>query len=136
MPASWAAPYERLADEFDFAIRDVAEAADRVRVIIGEIDDHERGPWSIVSGPEEVRPVPDHRRFRHVVARGDVRRDVFVEITGTAWVTDIDTLPSPVNEAVRTLGASELTKVLDKLEPPARIVVSTTAVTVVVSETA
>jgi hypothetical protein len=133
VPASWAAPYERLADEFDFAIRDVGEAADRVRVIIGEIDDHKRGPWSIVSGPEEVRPLADHHRFRCVVARGDVRRDVFVEITGTAWATDINTLPSPVNEAVRTRGASELTKVLDKVEPPARIVVSTTAVTVVVS---
>jgi hypothetical protein len=130
VPASWAAPYGRLADDLDFVVRDVEHAADRVTEIVREID--EAGDlWTVISGPEEVLPVADRRRYRWVVARGEDRREVFVEVSGSASATEPSSLPFPLEEAVRSRGASELVKLLDRTEPPARIVIDTGRVTIV-----
>ena len=100
------------------------EAAVRVRGIIDEID-RAHGPWTIVLGPEEVRPLADHARYRYVFERDDDTQEVFVEITGTAAATDARTLPSPLDDAVSTRGASELVDLAERGIAPARIVIDT-----------
>jgi hypothetical protein len=129
VPDSWAEQYARLATDLGFEVTDVEPAAGRVRAIIDEID-RAGGPWTIVSGPEEVPPVADHRRFHYVIERRAERREVFVEVTGTAASSDPRTLPSPLDDAVSSHGASELVELLERGIAPARIVISTTAVTV------
>jgi Nucleotidyl transferase AbiEii toxin, Type IV TA system len=130
VPESWLEPYARLAADLGFEVTDVEVAADRVREIIDEIDSA-GGPWAIVSGPVEVPPVADHRRYHYVVERRDERQDVFVEVTGTASAADPRMLPSPLDEAVRTRGASELVRLIERGVAPARIVISTRGATVV-----
>lgn len=132
VPASWAEPYARLANDLGFEVTNVEVAADRVRVNIDEIDSA-GGPWSLVSGPAEVPPLADHRRYQYVVERRDERREVFVEVTGTAAAVDPHTLPSPLDEAVTSRGASELLRLLERGVAPTRIVISTREVTVVPS---
>ena len=129
VPDSWAEPYARLATDLGFEVTDVEAAAERVREIIDEIDSA-GGPWTIVSGPEEVPPVADHRRYHYVIERRGERHDVFVEITSTAAASDPRTLPSPLDEAVSSRGVSELVELIERGVAPARIVISTRAVTV------
>ena len=61
--------------------------------------------WSIVSC-EELPPLRDVLLLRYLVQREDSeRREVFVELSGTVAATSPDTLPSPLDEVVRTPGS-------------------------------
>lgn len=82
--------------------------------------------WSIVSC-EELPPPRDVLLLRYLVKREDgERRAVFVELTGTVAATSPDTLPSPLDEVVRTRGRSVIEAGANRIEPVARITVSTT----------
>jgi hypothetical protein len=88
-------------------------------------------PWSIVSC-EELRPPRDVLLLRYLVQREDgERREVFVEFTGTVAATSPDTLPSPLDEVARTRGRSVIEAGADRIEPVARITVSTTGLDVI-----
>lgn len=87
--------------------------------------------WLIVSGPEVVAPAGDHHRFSYALARGDENRAVVVEISGTAMACDHRSLPSPVDDDVRSHGRSAVERYLDRVEPPAKIVVSTSGAAMV-----
>jgi hypothetical protein len=88
-------------------------------------------PWDLVNGPRRARPVGDGQRWGYVFAgdRGE-QCETFVEVSGTAAATDPNTLPSPLDEAVRTRGRSVLENSPRRSEPPAVIFVSTTAIVV------
>jgi hypothetical protein len=49
---------------------------------------NEQTYWTIASGPEEVEPVADHTRLRYILRRNGEEREVFVEVSGTAWVSE------------------------------------------------
>jgi len=87
--------------------------------------------WTIASGPEEVAPVADHTRLRYVLRRDGEEREVFVELSGTAWASEPDSLPSPLDDVVRSRGRLEVERHLDRHEPPSRLIVTTGGVTVV-----
>jgi hypothetical protein len=87
--------------------------------------------WTISSGPEQLAPLADHVRFHYCVALGQEAKDVFVEISGSAMASDPGSLPSPVGEAVATRGRSVLECHLDRAEPLANIVISSSSVRVV-----
>ena len=83
-------------------------------------------PWLLEAEPEQVRPIGDGERWRYVVHDGaGERRDVFVELSGTVAACDPSGLPSPIDEAARTLGRSVIEASVDRLEPPAVITVTT-----------
>lgn len=87
--------------------------------------------WRIIEGPEPVAPLGDHHRFRFVVERNDARRELFVHISGTVAASDVDTLPSPIDEAVRTNGLDTAQRYVDEINrdgtaPPSAIEVNTT----------
>jgi hypothetical protein len=87
--------------------------------------------WKISSGPQEVEPVADHARLRFDLHRNSEERDVFVEVAGTAWHSEPDSLPSPLDEVVRSRGRSEVERHLERPEPPSRLIVTTRGVIVV-----
>lgn len=87
--------------------------------------------WTIIEGPEEIPPLKDHHCLRFVIERGEDRRELFVEISGTAAACDPDTLPSPVGDAVRTNGLDAVQRYVeeanrDGTEPPSTIEITTT----------
>lgn len=87
--------------------------------------------WTIASGPEEVEPLADRIRLRWVLRRDGEEREVFVEVSGAAWASDPDSLPSRIGEVVRSEGRSEVERHLARHEPPSRLLVTTVGVTVV-----
>jgi hypothetical protein len=90
--------------------------------------------WVVVGGATPVPATADHQRFELVFGRGDDRRQVFLEITGTAAACEPSTLPPAVAEAIATRGLSVAPLLLDRVEPPAKIVVSSTTITIVPRE--
>lgn len=80
--------------------------------------------WEIEGDPQSVAPYAEHSRYRYMLRRGDEHREVFVEVSNTACGTDPATLPSPLDEVVRTSGRSVIEANLHRLDPPARVVVN------------
>lgn len=62
--------------------------------------------WPVVGGPILQPKVRDSTRLLYVIERAGVRRDIIVELTGTLMACDHETLPSPLDEHLRTLGRS------------------------------
>ncbi len=85
-----------------------------------------RGVWQILSGPELVAPIADHRRLRFVIGSDLAVRELYVEISGTAAACAPDSFPSLIGEAVRTDGRDAVERYLAQGEPPAIIRISTT----------
>lgn len=82
--------------------------------------------WSITGKPEQVSPQGDGRAWLYRVERDDESRAVVVELSGTLLASAPETLPSPLDEATRTRGASELMRLLaDRVHPPARLTITT-----------
>src|SRR3954452_344008 len=79
--------------------------------------------WTIHSGPQLVEPYADHTRYQYVLERGEDTRDVFVEISNTAAAVDPATLPSPIDEAVKSKGETLVARNLHRLDPPVRIAI-------------
>ena len=87
--------------------------------------------WSIVGDPEEVAPRADGRAWLYPVEQDGERQTVVVELGGTLLASGVELLDSPLDEAVRTLGAFELTRVLaDGARPPVRLAITTGGVRV------
>jgi hypothetical protein len=86
--------------------------------------------WKIVAGPLEQQSFADSKRLLYIMERSGVRTGVEIEISRTAMACDPDTLPSPVDDAVRTLGASVIAVHALKPQLPACIKVNTVSVTV------
>lgn len=87
----------------------------------------------------EVRAVNDGHRFRFVVERDGERRDLFVEISGTAYLS-AESLPSPLDDDASTDGLHAAQRYIDEAnesdgEPPVTIEVSTTRVVPTFPET-
>jgi hypothetical protein len=87
--------------------------------------DHE---WKIVGGPAPQPRLADSERYIYVVERGSVRTGVEVELSGTVMACDVETLPSPVDEAVRTKGAAIIAAHAMDDQLPARIMVDSAGV--------
>ena len=85
-----------------------------------------RGVWEILSGPELVAPIADHRRLRFLIGSDLAVRELHAQISGTAAACAPDSLPSPIGEAVRTDGRHAVERYLAEGEPPAIIRISTT----------
>jgi hypothetical protein len=62
--------------------------------------------WTVVGGPIPQPKVRDSARLLYVIERAGVRRDVIVELSGTLLACDHETLPSPLDDHLRTLGRS------------------------------
>jgi hypothetical protein len=60
--------------------------------------------FEITSGPVRVPSDRDAHLFRLGYRRGEVEREVFVYISGTAMASDPATLPSPIGAFVTTQG--------------------------------
>jgi hypothetical protein len=84
--------------------------------------------WEMLSGPELVDPVADHRRLRFVVGSEQAMRQVHVEISGTAAASSADTLASPIREAVLTDGRDALERYIAGGDPPPVIRLTTTGI--------
>src|SRR5687767_12685555 len=81
--------------------------------------------WRSLSGPAE-EPMSDGVAYVWRIDREDgEQRAVRVEVTGSAVASD--DLPSPIDEAVASKGATAVLGVRDWREPPEVITVSTTA---------
>lgn len=89
--------------------------------------------WRIIDGPDE-RPVGAHDDFEvwcatlENLSDATRRRTVCVEIARTVRQSDPADLIVDVREAVQTNGRAAIEKFLSASAPPARIVVSSTAV--------
>lgn len=70
----------------------------------------------------------DHLRLRYVLGSEDETRDVFVEISRTAEAAEPATLPAPVDEAVARGGRSVIESQLNRTEPFAKVVITSTSV--------
>lgn len=62
--------------------------------------------WTVVGGPIPQPKIHDSARLLYVIERAGSRRDVIVELSGTLLSCDEETLPSPLDEHLRTLGRS------------------------------
>ena len=85
-----------------------------------------RAMWQILSGPELVAPIADHRRLRFVIGSDRAVRELHVEISGTAASSAPGSLPLPIGDAVRTDGRDAVERYLADGKPPAIIRISTT----------
>ena len=76
------------------------------------------------------RGLPGWDGVTHVITlrRDGESRKVRVWVTGSACNADPRTLPLDVAEALRTSGRSALRSALDEPEPPAHVVVTSTAI--------
>ena len=64
--------------------------------------------------------------LRYLLERDDgERREVFVELSGTVAATSPDTLPSPLDDIVRTRGRRLIEAGADRIYPVRRIIVHT-----------
>ncbi|QEC47850.1 hypothetical protein FSW04_09890 [Baekduia soli] len=62
--------------------------------------------WKIVGGPVPQPEAGDHRRVLYIAERGTARVGVVVELSGTVLACAPESLASPLDEAVRTMGRS------------------------------
>lgn len=83
--------------------------------------------WILTEGPTEVPSARDSRVFAYAIERDGIKRMALVELSGTVMACEPETLPSPIDDAVRSNGETLLRSVLAaRDEPPRRIVVNTT----------
>jgi hypothetical protein len=86
--------------------------------------------WTIVRGPREYEPTADAKvGWAYDIQRGDIeRRRVSVEVAGTVAVVSREGVPDDVKRALRTKGRSAVESVLDRDEPPHRLLLTTTGI--------
>jgi hypothetical protein len=81
--------------------------------------------WQIISGPEALAPTGDNRRFRFLSRRDTEQRETIVEIVGTACACDANSLPHPINKAVRTKGRDAIQRYIAEGDLPTLIKINT-----------
>jgi hypothetical protein len=81
--------------------------------------------WKITQGPVEVPSDRDSHLFRLGYSRGDIKREVFVHISGTAMAAATETLPVTVAATVATRGQAAVEDSLARGHNPAQIRVDT-----------
>jgi hypothetical protein len=79
--------------------------------------------WKITQGPVEVPSDRDSHLFCMRYARGEVEREVFVHISGTAMAAATETLPTQVAAIVATRGQAAVEDSRARGQNPARIIV-------------
>ncbi len=86
--------------------------------------------WTIVSGPREYEPIADADvGWAYELRREDIeRRRVSVEVAGTLAAASKYGVPEEVKRALRTKGRSAVESMLDRDEPPRRLLLSTTGI--------
>lgn len=86
--------------------------------------------WTIVRGPREYEPIADAAvGWAYDIQRDDVeRRRVSVDVAGTLAVASKDGVPGEVKRALRTKGRSAVESVLDRDEPPLRLLLTTAGI--------
>jgi hypothetical protein len=89
--------------------------------------------WKITdNAPKPVGATGDCRAWLYPIEQDDERRTVVVELSGTLVASGVELLPSPLDQTVRTHGASELARTLaEGGEPPARLKIHSNGATVV-----
>ncbi|RKQ86066.1 hypothetical protein C8N24_4075 [Solirubrobacter pauli] len=93
------------------------------RSLEGEADDK----WAIVDGPNELQPLADHRRFRWDLRRGEAKRTIVVELSGSVLASEPAFLPSMIADAVESYGRSAIEqKCLDARDATSILKVTTT----------
>ena len=82
--------------------------------------------WTIVRGPREYEPIADAAvGWAYDIRReGIERRRVMVEVAGTLAAASKDGIPVEVKRALRTKGRSAVESVLDREEPPFRLLLT------------
>jgi hypothetical protein len=72
-------------------------------------------------GPHAEPGYDGHGWLWELVQEGRQARRVFVQVSGTAWAVDPESLASETRRAIETEGRSEVEKVLGEDEPPRMI---------------
>jgi hypothetical protein len=98
-------------------------AADRPAMIRATM-----GRWEIVFGAREVEP--NGREdvtvcWAYELERGGERRTLTVEVTRAAAIGDKSMAPDDVRRALTTRGSSAVMEVLDRDQPPRKLLVDT-----------
>jgi hypothetical protein len=83
--------------------------------------------WAISGqvGPHTRSGVDAHGWLWEITS-GDQERRVLVEVSGTVWAVNRNTLPEETAEAIRTEGRAEVEKVLSLDNPPRVVQCGTT----------
>jgi len=86
--------------------------------------------WTIVRGPREYKPIADAAvGWAYDLQRDEIeRRRVSVEVAGTLAAASKDGVPDEVRRALRTKGRSAVESVLDRDEPPLRLLLTTAGI--------
>jgi hypothetical protein len=77
--------------------------------------------WTITQGPVEMPSDRDSHLFCLRYSRGDVEREVFVHISGTAMAAGTETLPETVAATVATRGRAAVEESLARGRNPEQI---------------
>ncbi len=81
--------------------------------------------WHVVRGPFPQQKIRDSERFLYIIERAGIRRDGVVELSGTMLASEPETLPSPLDDAVRTWGMSFIEQWPEDKELPQELRLST-----------
>lgn len=96
----------------------------------GRVTILDRMRWTIVRGPREYEPIADAAvGWAYDLQREEIeRRRVSIEVAGTLAAASKDGVPNEVRRALRTKGRSAVESVLDRDEPPLRLLLTTAGI--------